>query len=86
MLHVLLTVTSYKRGENTDFMAHQVLFSFQILVCPGVLSVTTIGTQRGVTNGGPLGDLLQWAHLIGALLASGHDVIGMAEVPVADRT
>ena len=58
-------------------------FSIQILIVPGVLTQTPYARPAFIKSGGALGDLLQWADLIAAAHALGHDVtvehdIGMA--------
>lgn len=47
---------------------------FQVLVFPGVLLSTQFARETSISNGGPLGELLQWADLIGALHVLGHNV------------
>ncbi|XP_074644421.1 alpha-1,6-mannosylglycoprotein 6-beta-N-acetylglucosaminyltransferase A-like [Tubulanus polymorphus] len=47
----------------------------RILVIPGVVTLTNMAQPGVIRTGGPLGDLVQWADVIAALHALGHNVV-----------
>jgi hypothetical protein len=46
----------------------------QVLVVPGIFIATDFASEDTISQGGPLGDLIQWADLIAALHVLGHNV------------
>lgn len=41
---------------------------------PGLFIATDFADKSRISSGGPLGDLVQWSDLIGALTVLGHNV------------
>ena len=47
----------------------------QVLVFPGMLTYTNFAHPKVISNGGPLGDMSQWADLIAGLHVLEHHVV-----------
>ena len=52
-------------------------FAFKILIFPGILAEKTWSWSIRAGQGGPLGELVQWADLIAGLYLLGHEVFAV---------
>ena len=58
---------------------------FQILVLPGVLTLTSYAKPNVIRMGGALGDLVQWSDLLAGLHVLGHQVVIEYDIQRASR-
>ena len=57
----------------------------QVLIVPGIFIGTEFAEASSIEGGGPLGDLVQWADLVGGLRVLGHNITLMWDVYQASR-
>lgn len=53
----------------------------QLMILPGLLTLSNFAKPEIIRNGGPLGELTQWADLIAACHALCHDVVVRSQIP-----